>query len=123
MSSNAKRRRASVRKKEEAGSGGGRIFLQTILCIVIIFYVLFGGTHELPIGQTVLSFTKDTVARNTDLSSWFSLLRGEVEKRLGSPDIPDNAEEESFTENTSAEAAETAAFSEQNENLQNGGES
>ena len=115
MSSNVQRRKTARRKKENTPEGGGRIFIQTLLCIVIIFYVLFGGTHELPIGQTVLSFTKDTVSRNTNISSWFSVLHGEVEKRLGSPVVPENAADDNFTENTVAEEPETAVFSENND--------
>ena len=96
---NTHRRRAAHYGKERSEeSGGKRIFVQTLICIALIFYVLFGGTHELPIGQTVISFTKETVSRNTDIGMWVDKLKGIVEGKIGSPKIPVTDKADSFTE-------------------------
>ncbi len=96
---NTRRRRAEHYGKERSETGGGkRIFVQTLICIALIFYVLFGGTHELPIGQTVIGFAKETVSRNTDIGMWVGKLKGIVEKKIGSPKMPVTDKSDSFTE-------------------------
>ncbi len=104
---NTHRRRAAHYGKERGEEGSGkRIFFQTLICIAVIFYVLFGGTHELPIGQTVIGFTKETVSRNTDIGAWVDRLHGIVEKKIGSPKIPVTESSEKFTEKNEQKSAD-----------------
>ncbi|MDP4118683.1 MAG: hypothetical protein Q8873_05775 [Bacillota bacterium] len=86
---------------------GAKIFIQLLLCMVIVAVVVFGGTHELPIGQTACGIARDSVSRNTDLKAWVDQLREVVAKHIGEPAFPNVPANKDFTEETVSGSAKS----------------
>lgn len=105
MNERERRRRAAHynrhNSEEEKQRGGGlKIFIQLVICMAIMASVIFCGSYELPIGQTLQGFTKESLSHNINLRPAFAALKGFVSENISTPALPDAGESAVFNEQT-----------------------
>ena len=75
---NRRERYKSMHQEDSPPKNEGKLFIQLVICVLIMGTVILFKGVELPTGITTGVLVKDTVSRNTDLMKWMERLKSAV---------------------------------------------